>query len=158
MTYLFIFGLRILENSLATLRLILVSNGKKLLGSILLALTSIIWLTSSSIAIKNINIIMVLIFSIGSLVGSFVGSLIEEKLALGNNLLICIASKPICDDLRSKGYIVTKVQGEGYKDDSKDILLIVTKRKLNRELISIISNLDSDAVIVSEYTNILYSK
>lgn len=130
MTYLFIFGLRILENSLATLRLILVSNGKKLLGSILLSLTSIIWLTSSSIAIKNINIIMVLIFSIGSLVGSFVGSIIEEKLAIGNNLLICIASKPICDDLRNKGYIVTKLRGEGYKDDSKDVLLIVTKEKL----------------------------
>ena len=100
MNYLLIFFFKLLENTLSTLRLILVSNGKKILGSILLFLVSIVWIISSSIAIINLNIEMILVFSIGSLVGSYIGSLIEEKLALGNNILICISNKKISDNLR----------------------------------------------------------
>lgn len=157
MNYLLIFFLKVLENSLATLRLILVSNGKKWLGAILLFTTSIIWIISSRIAIININLAMILIFSFGSLIGSYVGSLIEEKLAIGNNMIVCISNKKIDSDLRKFGYIVTCLNGNG-KDSTKQVLLIVIKRNQNKELISNITKLDNEAVIVSEHTNILYAK
>ena len=115
--YLIIFILKIIENSLATLRLILVSNGKKWLGAFLLFTTSIIWIVSSHIAIIDINISMVLIFSVGSLLGSYIGSILEEKMAIGNNMLICITQKQMSEILRQNGYIITKV--EGYGKDSK---------------------------------------
>lgn len=157
MNYLFIFFLKVLENSLATLRLILVSNGKKWLGAFLLFTTSIIWIVSSRIAIININLIMILIFSFGSLIGSFTGSLIEERLAIGNNMIICISNKKIKKNLRDLGYIVTCLDGNG-KDSKKQVLLIVIKRNQNKNLISNITKLDKDAIIVSEHTNILYAK
>lgn len=157
MNYLLIFFLKILENSLATLRLILVSNGKKWLGAILLFITSIIWIISSRIAIIHINLIMVLIFSFGSLIGSYVGSFIEEKLAIGNNMIVCISNKKIDTDLRNLGYIVTCLNGNG-KNSEKQVLLIVMKRNQNKELISNITKLDHEAIIVSEHTNILYAK
>ena len=155
--YLIIFILKIIENSLATLRLILVSNGKKWLGAFLLFTTSIIWIVSSHIAIIDINISMVLIFSVGSLLGSYIGSILEEKMAIGNNMLICITQKQMSEILRQNGYIITKVEGYG-KNSKKEVLFVILKRNQNKDLISLIRSLDQEAIIVSEHTNILYAK
>ena len=118
--YLIIFILKIIENSLATLRLILVSNGKKWLGAFLLFTTSIIWIVSSHIAIIDINISMVLIFSVGSLLGSYIGSILEEKMAIGNNMLICITQKQMSEILRQNCYIINKIKGN-YKHYKKEL-------------------------------------
>lgn len=155
--YLIIFILKIIENSLATLRLILVSNGKKWLGAFLLFTTSIIWIVSSHIAIIDISISMVLIFSVGSLLGSYIGSILEEKMAIGNNMLICITQKQMSEILRQNGYIITKVEGYG-KDSKKEVLFVILKRNQNKDLISLIRSLDQEVIIVSEHTNILYAK
>ena len=157
MKYLIIFILKIIENSLATLRLILVSNGKKWLGAFLLFTTSIIWIVSSHIAIIDINISMVLIFSVGSLLGSYIGSILEEKMAIGNNMLICITQKQMSEILRQNGYIITKVEGYG-KDSKKEVLFVILKTNQNKDLISLIRSLDQEVIIVSEHTNILYAK
>lgn len=157
MNYLLILFLKILENTLATLRLILVSNGKKWLGAILLFITSIIWIISSHIAIIDLNIAMVLIFSLGSLIGSYIGSVLEEKLAFGNNVIFCISEKRITIDLRNLGYIVTEMEGNGI-ESKKFILMVVLKRKQNKEFIQNINSLDSNAIIISGNTNILYTK
>jgi uncharacterized protein YebE (UPF0316 family) len=142
-----------MENMLATLRLIVTSNGKKVLGAILLLLTSIVWLTSSSVAIVNLDLKMVLAFSIGSFVGAYLGSFLEEKIALGNHLLFCISSKKLSTFLRNNGYIVTSLQGEGIENE-KEILFIVIKRKKQKEVISLINSFDNKAIIVSNYINI----
>jgi uncharacterized protein YebE (UPF0316 family) len=142
-----------MENMLATLRLIVTSNGKKVLGAILLLLTSIVWLTSSSVAIVNLDLKMVLAFSIGSFVGAYLGSFLEEKIALGNHLLFCISSKKLSTFLRNNGYIVTSLQGEGIENE-KEILFIVIKRKRQKEVISLINSFDNKAIIVSNYINI----
>lgn len=153
MIYLLIFFLKTMENMLATLRLIVTSNGKKVLGAILLLLTSIVWLTSSSVAIVNLDLKMVLAFSIGSFVGAYLGSFLEEKIALGNHLLFCISSKKLSTFLRNNGYIVTSLQGEGIENE-KEILFIVIKRKRQKEVISLINSFDNKAIIVSNYINI----
>jgi uncharacterized protein YebE (UPF0316 family) len=154
MIYLFIFILKILENSISTLRLIFVSNGNKTIGSILLFVTSIIWITTSGITIININIFSILVFAIGSAIGSYLGSILEEKLAFGLNLIICISSTNIVDKLRKKGYIVTKINGTGI-DGYKDILLIVIKRKDIRNLINYINSINKDVLILKEFTSII---
>lgn len=150
MNYLLILFLKILENTLATLRIILVSNGKKFLSSILLLLTSVVWITSSSIAITNFDLLMILSFSFGSFFGSYLGSILEEKIAIGNHLVICISNKNIGDYLNKEGYITTKL--ESYK--KQEILLIIIKRKKQKELVKKIKAFDNFAIIVSEYTNI----
>ena len=53
MTYLLIFIMKVIENALATLRVIIVSNGKKLIGAILSLLMSIIWVISTSLVVQN---------------------------------------------------------------------------------------------------------
>ena len=153
MLYLFIFVMKIIENMIATLRLIVVSNGKKGLGSILLFLTSIIWIVSSSITIININIIGVLVFSIGSLIGSYVGSLLEEKIALGTCLTIVISSKKIDDLLRNNGYIVTSLNGDGINGLKYIMFIVIDRKKLN-ELRKNILLYDKNSIILKEYVTI----
>jgi uncharacterized protein YebE (UPF0316 family) len=153
MIYLLIFLLKIIENMVSTLRILVLSNGNKVTSSILLFLTSIIWIISSSITIININLISVFVFSIGSLLGSYIGSILEEKIALGMCLIICISSYNIASILRKNGYIITSMNGSGMNGD-KNIMFIVIKRKELKELYNNILLLDRSAIILKEYTNI----
>lgn len=153
MVYFYIFILKIIENMISTLRAIIISNGKKILGAILLFIVSIIWIISNSITIININIISILVFSFGSLFGSLIGSIIEEKLAFGNCLIICISSINIYDILRKKGYIITTINGNGMTG-TKNIMLIILKRKRLKQILNTIKSLDNDAIIINAYTNI----
>lgn len=154
MIYLIIFSLKILENTISTLRVILISYGKKFLGALLLLLTSIIWIITSSITIININIFGILVFAIGSAIGSYFGGLLEEKLAFGFNLIICISNSNLANILRNNGYIVTKMNGSGF-DGNKDVLFIVIKRKYSNDLIKFIHSNDNSALILKEFTSII---
>ncbi|MBP3765947.1 MAG: DUF2179 domain-containing protein [Bacilli bacterium] len=153
MIYVIIFILKIIENMISTLRIIFVSNQNKIIGSILLFLSSVIWILSSSITIINIDLISILVFSIGSFIGAYLGVFLEEKIALGTFLIICITSSNIEDKLRNMGYIITSLSGNG-KDGIKNILFIVINRKNVKELFNSINKLDNKAIIINEYTNI----
>lgn len=139
MVYLFIFICKLLENSIATLRLIIVSNGKKIEGAILNFILSFIWIISTSLVVLNNNIYKILIFAIGSLIGSYIGSILEEKIALGNNMLFIISKKYKKISKLENTYLI-----------NKDILMIMVKRKKRKELIDEILNIDHNAIIISE--------
>lgn len=139
MIYLFIFICKILENSIGTLRLIIVSNGKKLEGAILNFILSLIWIISTSLVVLNNNIYKILIFAIGSLIGSYIGSLLEEKIALGNNMLFVVSKKYKKIKNIENTYLI-----------NKDILMIMVKRKRRKEIIDKILNIDNKAIIISE--------
>ena len=113
MIYTIIFLLKVLENMISTLRIIFISNDHKILASILLFISSIIWILSSSITIININLISILVFSFGSFIGAYLGIFLEEKIALGTYLIISITEVNLVDYLRFKGYIITSLKGNG---------------------------------------------
>ena len=88
--YLIIFLAKTIELALGTLRLIVVANGKKKLGAILQGVIAVGWIYITGIVVTNINKdpLKVIAFALGSLFGSYIGSLIEEKMAMGSNMLI----------------------------------------------------------------------
>ena len=159
--YLAIFILKVIENAIGTLRLIVISHGKKGLGAFLQLVIAIVWVLSAGAVIQDIqkDPIKIIAFALGSYVGSYVGCVIEEKVAMGNNLLITITSvengEKIADRLRNLGYAVTILCGEGMIEERK-ILMIVVKRKQKDEIVKIIGSLDKDCMIVSERTAPLY--
>ena len=107
-TNIFIFLSKVIENSLSTLRLIVVANGKKRIGAILNGIVSLCWIFSTSIVIININkdLFSIISFSLGAVIGSYLGSIIEEKIALGNVLLIINTSnKDILNCINKKSII-----------------------------------------------------
>lgn len=158
MTYLLIFIMKVIENALATLRVIIVSNGKKLIGAILSLLMSIIWVISTSLVVQNFtNLFSIIAFSLGCFVGSYFGSLMEGKLAIGSNMLITII-KP------NLGNIIQKeLKNNNYKSyllngNSEDILLVLVKRKQRSKVLDIIYGLDDKAEIISEVAHKLVYK
>lgn len=144
MVYIIIFILKILENALGTLRLIIVSNGKKIEGAVLNFLLSVVWVISTSMVVIDNNIYKILVFAFGSLIGSYVGSVLEEKIALGNNMLFIISKK--YDQIKNK---LTNSKINCYLI-SKDIVIVMTSRKKRKEVIDLILSIDNQAEIISE--------
>lgn len=153
-TYFLIFFSKVLENGIGTLRLIVVSNGKKWLGAILQLVISLIWIFSTSIVLIDINkdYFKVVVFVLGCAFGSLIGSIIEEKLAMGSNLVFVITnSEPKCmiKSLRKCGFAVTTFKGSG-KYEKKEILIIMVKRKLRSKVFRIVKKCDENAMIIVE--------
>ena len=152
--YILIFISKIFENMLATLRLIVVASGKKLFGAILLLCTTLIWLSITGIVIIDIknDPFKIIVFSLGSLFGSYLGSLLEEKIALGYNL---IAYKTInknelsviLDNKNVKYSIVETTTNEF-------LFLIIIPRRHKNHILNLIKEYDCNAVILTEIINI----
>lgn len=153
--YLLIFLFKIIENTLSTLRIIVVSNGKKILGAILQGTVALIWVISTSLVVVNIqkDPIKILSFTLGSLIGSYIGSIIEEKLALGTNMLTTVIDKKlnnrIIKALKKQKHEVIILNGKK-KDELKNILIIMVKRKKIKDVIKLIKNIDNNATIIIE--------
>lgn len=80
MTYIIIFLFKFIENTLSTIRIIILSKGKKLLGAFLQGIVTLVWAISISMTIMDINDYKkILFFCLGAIIGSYAGSYIEEK-------------------------------------------------------------------------------
>lgn len=149
--YIAIFFSKIIENAIATLRLIVVANGKKKLGALLQGIVALVWIISTGMVIVDINkdILKIVIFCFGSIMGSYLGSVIEEKIALGSNMLICITKEKYEIDIKSKlnNYKITTICE---KDNTYSILLILLKRKEIKNISNIIKTIDKNSIIISE--------
>lgn len=152
------FFLKVFENTLGTLRLIVVANGKKHTGAFLQFIISLIWIFSTTITINNItkDYFKIIAFALGCYVGSLIGSILEEKIALGSNLIIVItninSSKCMIKKLRNNNFAVTSFKGQG-KDEFRKILIIMVKRKLRQNIFSIVKSCDKNALIIVEIAN-----
>ena len=138
---------------ISTLRAILITNKNVFISSFLTFLISIVWILSSTITIININVYSILAFSMGSVFGCIIGNFIEEKIAFGNILLICITSSPIDQLLRNNKYIVTSINSNGI-NGLNNVLLIVIKRNKLKKLIKDILYYDNKAIILNEFISI----
>lgn len=154
-TYFLIFIAKVIENTLGTLRLIIVANGKKVFGSILQGIIAIIWAISAGIVIVDVNkdVLKIIFFALGSLVGSYIGSLIEEKMALGSSIVTSIISEKdallIIRTLRKKRYVVSTIN----IDNKKRTIAIMVHRKRIQNVSNIIRKIDSNAIIIAQNIN-----
>ncbi|MDD2181283.1 MAG: DUF5698 domain-containing protein [Bacilli bacterium] len=153
--YAIIFISKVIENSLGTLRLIVVANGKKGLGAFLQFIIAIVWVVVTGAVVTNIteDPLKIVFFALGSFVGSYAGSFIEEKMALGSNMLMAIVDedygKAVIKELRNNDFAVTVLQGEG-KDKGRNILMIMVSRKKRHEVVHIINSIDNSSMIIAE--------
>ncbi|MFI3307373.1 MAG: DUF2179 domain-containing protein [Mycoplasmatota bacterium] len=153
--YVVIFLSKILEIALGTIRLIYVANGKKIIGAILQFIISIVWISVTGVVIVDIatDPLKIFFYAFGSLIGSYLGSYLEEKLAVGSNMLMSIVDESlgevIVNCIREHGYAVTVIDGQG-KEKGRKILMIMVSRKQRRDIVSMIKNIDKNAMIISE--------
>jgi len=82
MIYIIIFLFKFIENTLGTLRLILVAHRRKILGAILQGIVTLVWTISAGLTIINFknDYFKIFSFCLGASIGSYAGSCIEEKI------------------------------------------------------------------------------
>ena len=130
-----IFLARLTDVSLGTLRIIFVSRGIKYLVPVIGFIEINIWLLAISQIMQNLNHpIYSFAYAAGFALGSFVGITIEEKLSIGTVIVRIITKHDIpqlVDCLRSEGYGVTTIDGEGVKGPVKIILAVIRREDLH---------------------------
>ena len=148
--YLLIFIFKIVENALSTLRLIVVSNGKKKFGAILQVIIAVIWVLVTGSVISNINedFFKIVVFALGSFVGSYLGSILEEKIALGTNMFTFSISKDNVLKVlkRLDGFLILKLYGY----DDKVICLVAAPRRDTTFIINEIKSVENTDVFVQK--------
>lgn len=148
--YLLIFFSKIIENTFSTLRIIVVANGKKKLGAILQGFVALVWIFVTGVVIVDVgkDPIKVIFFCLGTIIGSYLGSLLEEKLAIGNNTLICIISNKYEKKLK-KLFKYNKL----YLNNKYSLLILNFKRKNKNKILNTIKDIDNNSIIITENSN-----
>lgn len=157
---LIIFFMRIGDVSLATVRMLMIMRGHRILAPLVGLFEVLIWIFAAGVAIRHLESFWhILGYAGGFAAGNWVGIMLEGRLALGlASLQVFTPShgKEIADSLRDIGLGVTSFQGRG-KDGAVEVVQSVVKRKDVRLAMSTVHGLDHDAfVTVSEISAIHY--
>jgi uncharacterized protein YebE (UPF0316 family) len=145
-----IFVARVADVSMGTLRTILVIRGHSLAAMGIGFVETLIWITASAQVIANLGEAWYLAgaYAGGFAMGTYVGILIENKLAIGSELVRAVSLDPsvnLAARLRGAGYDVVEIQAE--KEDSipVEVLLIVERRRRVPRLLRTIDENDPSA-------------
>ncbi len=147
---LLIFLFRVLNNTLDTMRLLMVMRSKKLYSWILGFLVSVIYVLVFASVFSNLdNPLYVTAYAAGFATGNVVGMWIEEQMALGYLRLDVISpghGAELAEKLRNDGFAVTEVAARG-KDGMVSLLTIAVLRKRVSLAEQIIRSVDENAFI-----------
>lgn len=144
----FIFIARILDVSAGTLRIILMGRGKKNLAPLLGFVEILIWLIAIRQIFSNLNnVACYLAYAGGFAAGNFVGMWLDQKLAVGLQIVRIITradASALIEELKKKGFGVTYVDGKGLHGPVQIIFLVIQRRLLN-EVVMLIKRFNPKA-------------
>jgi len=148
-----IFGLRIVDVTLATLRMLLIMRNQRLLVPFIGFFEALIWVLAVGLAIQNLHSPWhVLGYAGGFACGTLVGLWFEGKLALGLAAVRIISraeGAEVAKALRDQGFGVTGFSGYG-REGRVELLLTLVKRRQVGRVMDTVEALDSDAFISVE--------
>lgn len=147
----FIFLARVTDVSMATIRTLMIVRGKRYYAALIGFFEVIIYILALNQVVNSLDKpLNLIIYALGFAAGSFTGSFLEEKMAIGNvsaQLIINQNGLEIIDVLREEGFGVTVVDGEG-RDGLKKVLFISLKRKDLPKFKNIINDLEEEKFLV----------
>ncbi len=129
-----IFMARIMDVSMATLRIIFVIQGNHKIAPLVGFFESLIWLIAISQIMVNIdNFATYIAFSAGFATGTFVGIKIEDRLAIGKVLVRVITrveAIELIEFLKSKDFYFTNVPAEGRFGKVNVLFFVINRERL----------------------------
>jgi len=148
-----IFGLRVTDMTLDTLRVLFVMRGRKKVAWILGFFQSAIFVLAIGRVLTQLdNPLNIIGYAAGFATGNVVGMLIEERIAIGHISLNIISPRrgsAIVTHLRQNGYAVTELSGRG-KDGMVSMLSCSVLRKQVDGVYQLISEIDPEAFVTAE--------
>ena len=154
-----IFILRVSNNVIGTLRLILVSRGQRAWSFALAALESLLFAYTAGQVITDLeNVPKLMAYVLGFAVGGFVGVQVEKRFVKAYDSVTCIASRAIAHEialaLRQEGHGVTEIMGEGAHGEVEELLIITHRRDLPKVL-GIIHGIKEDVFVTVEHSEFI---
>ncbi len=151
LTMLAIFFAKIAHVSLGTVRIIYLTRGQSKIAALIGFFEAIIYIGALSMVLANIeswpNII---VYGLGFGAGNFVGSWIEEKIAVGYVMVQIVTGRDggtLDESLRELGYGVTSMPCYGKEGSCRTNLQVLLKRKEVPNLLNKMKQYDPNAFI-----------
>ena len=153
-----IFGLRIVDVSCDTMRVIFAIRGKRGIAACLGFVQAMVWIVAVGNAVKHLDSILhVLGYAGGYAMGTYVGVTLEQAIAYGVatvRVVSKVSGVEIAEALRAAGHGVTEFGGFG-RDGSVEILNSVVQRRHLNEVLTIVTSHDKDAFVTVEEPKVL---
>lgn len=147
-----IFIINVVYVSMFTIRMILTLKGRRYIAALVSTVEVVVYVVGLGLVLDNLNEIQNLVaYALGYGLGVIVGSMIEEKLALGYIVVNLTSSNPdieFTQKIREKGYGVTSWNSYGMEGDRLS-MQILTPRKYELALYKLIQDIDPKAFIIS---------
>ncbi|WP_422486117.1 DUF2179 domain-containing protein [Gudongella sp. DL1XJH-153] len=149
--YFLIFFARMLDMSMATVRTLMVMQGRKFQAALLGFFEVGIYVMVLGKVVNSLdNPYNLLSYCLGFAAGNYVGIMIENKIALGNlsaQIILKTANNDILiDTLRSEKFGVTSYEGQGI-EGPREMLTVALNRKDLPRLKRIVDSIDANAFI-----------
>ncbi len=146
-----LFG-KIIEVSISTIRVVLITRGERKVGTVLAFIEIVLWVAIVSGVLTNISEdpLKAFVYALGFAIGTYVGSVIEGKIGMGTSQIQIIVKDEHGDSvaafLREQGCGVTTVEAQG-KTSARKILYAIVPRRNIRHIIKKTMEFQSDSVI-----------
>lgn len=155
--YLFIFFARVADVTLATIRTLMVVQGRRVQAALIGFFEVSIYVTALSRVVSGLDDpLKLLSYALGFACGNYFGITIENKIALGNLaaqiILKTSENKELIELLREKGFGVTVIEGQGL-EGTREILNVAINRKELENLKKLVYEYDKNAFITVNNIN-----
>lgn len=133
-----IFMARIVDVSMDTIRLIFIARGFKKSAPIIGFFQVLVWIITITRIMANLdNWTCYIAYAAGFAAGNFTGMILEERLALGVEMIRVITQRKadkLIDALRENGFPVTTVNATGAYGDVAVMYIIVSRKHIEHVL------------------------
>ncbi|EIE02924.1 DUF2179 domain-containing protein [Leptospira licerasiae] len=125
---------RMTDVSIGTVRIILISRERKVLAALLGFVEVLLWLIVITQIMRNLsNVFCYIAYAGGFATGTFLGMVVEEKLALGHSFIRIIVpekGEEIVQNLTQAGYRTTTLEAQGARGPVKVILSLLRRKDI----------------------------
>lgn len=153
---LIIFLLRLADQSLGTMRSLLVAKNKPFYAALIGLVESAIWIVAISQVVKDIDDpILIGAYAAGFSAGTILGSYIERLVGLGNIVVRVFSpanSPSVAESLRINGHGVTVIDGQGKDGPIKIYWCVISRRQL-KSVLKMIQDINPEAYITTDITS-----
>ena len=153
---LIIFSLRLADQSLGTMRALLVAKNKPIYAALIGLVESAIWIVAISQVMNNIDdTVLIVAYAAGFAAGTILGSYIERIVGVGNIVVRVFSpanSPSVAEALRENGHGVTVINGEGKDGPVKIYWCVIPRRKL-KSVLKMIEEINPKAYITTDMTS-----
>ncbi|HWB89634.1 MAG TPA: DUF5698 domain-containing protein [Acidimicrobiia bacterium] len=151
-----IFTLRSLDVGIATVRIVVLGRGRRGLAAGLGFVEAIVWVVAVARVLDGIDDpARMIAFAAGFAIGTYLGSIVEEWLALGQAVVRIVApveSPMVAPHLREMGFGATVFNGDGLEGEVRLTLCVVERKRLG-DVRRVINTVNPAAYVTVEDTS-----